>query len=138
MGWDLIAYFDVDQDGIEQFVVDNNLCNKYPNYDNYLYSTCHAEDDLEIRYYDSNDKLIEDDDFDYKKYSKDCRKIVKHFAEKHDIPIDFDGKFTEPYTAYNYNKKLGMHEIYTSVGVTSIRDDERFWNSRYQQMLEKK
>lgn len=39
---------------------------------------------------------------------------------------------------YTYNESCFMHEVYLSHHSSFIRDDERFDNRRYQEMLEKK
>ena len=88
MGWDLIAYLNIDQDEVSAFIKENNINN-----------------------------------MDW----EESKKIVEHFTDKKDY---------RPY--YNYNDNTDMHEICFSHHSSFIRDDERFENTRYQNMLEKK
>jgi hypothetical protein len=94
MGWDIQAYYDVNQEEIEEFINKNNI---------------DRED------WDQNDK------------------ISSYFKETY-----FKDKGCHCLGAiYSWNEKCGIHEVFDYYRVSFIRDDERFTNRRYQQLLEK-
>ena len=91
MGYDIVAYLNIDQCDVTKFISENN---------------------------------IDVDDWEQ------TERIANHFYEKNANKI-------ARHVYYNYNINVNMHEIYMSHHSSFIRDDERFDNRRFQQILEK-
>lgn len=92
MGYDIMAYFDVNQKQIDEFINTNKI--------------------------DIND-------------SKQHKLIIDFYKQQHP-GIEKLGLI------YIWNKKCSIHEIFDFQGTNFIRDDERFRNRRYQQILAEK
>ena len=92
MGYDIIAYFDVNQTKINNF--------------------------------------IETLDTDISELNK-RRAIVDYYREQNQVEFDLN-------ICYKYNKKCKIHEFYDCYGTNFIRDDERFTNRRFHQILVEK
>ena len=94
MGWDIVAYYDVEQDQLDNFIEKNNI---------------------DKENWDQSDKVS--------KYFKDTylKEDVHHLD-----------------ATYSWNKQCNIHEMFDSYRVSFIRDDERFENRRFQDLLAQK
>jgi hypothetical protein len=61
----------------------------------------------------------------------ECEKISKYYKEKYISQEKLR-------IVYEYNENVSMHEIWSLFSSSFIKDDERFTNRRYRELLEKK
>lgn len=97
MAIDIIAYFDVDQEKIEKYIVENNI---------------------DRNNYSAREKIID-------------------YYKKHIIYDDLE-HVGKSFFIYLWDNQLKIHKIFAIKAVKFIRDDSRFNDIYYKNMLEKK